>query len=537
MRRGCPACCIATCIAIGRCQIHNASPILKFVDDNMPEACRKGAVKSVMDYEVIIGLEVHSQLLTRSKMFCSCSAAYQDAPPNTVVCPVCMGMPGVLPVINRRAVEFVIRTGLALDCTIATYTKFDRKNYPYPDLMKGYQISQYDEPIASKGSLSIQVDGHEKRVGVTRVHLEEDVAKLFHRAEQHGEGYSLLDINRAGVPLMEIVSEPDMRSPEEARSYLTRLHSILRYIDVSTANMEEGSFRCDANISVRPSGTDKLGTKVEVKNMNSFRAVYRALQYETERQFRAMSEGERIVQETRGWLENPGVTVSQRSKEYASDYRYFPEPDLPPLAIVPLWVREIQESLPELPQARKDRFVLDYGLSEYDAGLLTSSRARADFFETIMKLKPLKGQPHRRLAKTISNWMLGEWSPIIDLSEAELEEHNVNLNHYIELLDLIDEGILSTSMARTVSQEMINTGRSPQQIAEEGGMVQISDTDSITPAIEEALKGNPKPVSDYLNGKETAMRFLVGQVMKITRGKANPQLVSSLLKEKLEALR
>ena len=302
-----------------------------------------------MNYETVIGLEVHAQLLTRSKMFCSCSASYQYAPPNTVVCPVCMGMPGVLPVVNRKAVEHVIRTGLALGCQISHYTKFDRKNYPYPDLMKGYQISQYDLPIAHDGTMPIEVDGASREAGITRVHLEEDVAKLLHRTEEFGEGYSLLDINRAGVPLMEIVGEPDLRSAEEARAYLVQLHTILQYIDVSTANMEDGNFRCDANISVRPKGDETLGTKVEIKNMNSFRAVHRALEFEAERQVAVIESGGRIVQETRGWVEGDGVTVSQRTKEGASDYRYFPEPDLPPLEVSSEWVSEIGASLPELP--------------------------------------------------------------------------------------------------------------------------------------------------------------------------------------------
>ena len=498
---------------------------------------RRGGLSRTMRYEVVIGLEVHSQLLTRSKMFCSCRAAYQDAKPNTFVCPVCMGMPGVLPVINRRSVELVIRTGLALGCTISGMTKFDRKNYPYPDLMKGYQISQYDEPIATDGRLTIQTDGGAKEVGITRVHLEEDVAKLFHRTDETGEPYSLLDINRAGVSLMEIVSEPDMRSPEEARSYLVHLHSILRFIDVSTANMEEGSFRCDANISLRPRGATDLGSKVEIKNMNSFRAVYRALQFESERQSLALDGGERIVQETRGWVEEPGVTVSQRSKEYASDYRYFPEPDLPPLVISPELVRQVRESLPELPEARKIRFIEQFGLSEYDAEQMTSTRARADFFERIMRLSPASGDGRNELAKTVSNWMLGEWLPVVDLAEDEREERGVQPEHYLELLDLIEEGTLSTTMARKVSREMMESATSPRQIARESGMVQISDSDAILSAVEEAVQGNPDPVSDYLNGKETAARFLVGQVMKATRGKANPQLVSTLVKEKLESLR
>ena len=489
------------------------------------------------EYEVVIGLEVHAQLLTESKMFCSCSAGYQDAPPNSFVCPVCMGMPGVLPVINRRAVELVIRTGLALDCTINRHTKFDRKNYPYPDLMKGYQISQYDQPIASNGSLAIDVDGHEKRVGITRVHLEEDVAKLLHRAEEYGEGYSLLDVNRSGVPLMEIVSEPDMRRPEEARSYLMRLRSILQYIGVSTANMEEGSFRCDANISVRPQGSAELGPRAEVKNMNSFRSVYRALQYEAERQVRAAGEGERIVQETRGWVENSGITVSQRTKEHAHDYRYLPEPDLPPLVIDPGWVEEIRESLPELPQARKARLVEQYGLPEYDANLLTASKATAGFFEAAMEAKPLAGEARQELAKSVSNWILGELSRLLNLTGMEITGVKLQPQHLIELLELVDAGTLNTSMAKTVFEEMFNTGMSPKQITEASGMVQIRDTDAIASAVDQAIARNPQPVGDYLKGKETAMRFLIGQVMKATHGKANPRQVSELLKEKLESLR
>ena len=358
-----------------------------------------------MNYETVIGLEVHAQLLTRSKMFCSCSASYQNAPPNTVVCPVCMGMPGVLPVVNKRAVEYVIRTGLALGCHISHYTKFDRKNYPYPDLMKGYQISQYDLPIAHDGSMPIEVDGASRDAGITRVHLEEDVAKLLHRTEEFGEGYSLLDVNRAGAPLMEIVGEPDLRNAEEARAYLVQLHTILQYIGVSTANMEDGNFRCDANISVRPRGDEALGTKVEVKNMNSFRAVYRALEFEAERQVAVIEGGGRIVQETRGWVEADGVTVSQRIKEGASDYRYFPEPDLPPLEISSEWVSDIGASLPEMPHSRKARFMDDLGLPEYNARLLTANRETADYFEAALESK---SDVSPAFARAVSNWILGE---------------------------------------------------------------------------------------------------------------------------------
>ena len=470
-------------------------------------------------------------------MFCSCGAGYQDAPPNTVVCEVCMGMPGVLPVINRRAVEIVIATGLALECEISQYTKFDRKNYPYPDLMKGYQISQYDQPIATGGGLEIEVNGHEKRIGITRVHLEEDVAKLFHHAGPDGEAYSLLDINRAGVPLMETVSEPDMRAPEEARAYLTSLHAILRYIGASTANMEEGSFRCDANISVRPRGSQEMGTKVEVKNMNSFRSVYSALEFETERQSRLAKEGEPIVQETRGWVDARGVTVSQRTKEYASDYRYFPEPDLPPVAIDREWVDDVRSGLPELPAARKARFIQRYELPLYDARLLTATKAYADYFEAALEARTLDGQRQHDRAKTVSNWMLGEFARLLNTAGTEVEDAKVPPLHLVELLDLIDEDTLSTGMARTVFEEMFETGRPPKGIAETAGMVQISEAEAVRPAVDEAIANNPKPVADYLGGKEPAMKYIVGQVMRITRGKANPQLASKLVKDKLDSMR
>ncbi|MEK7777810.1 MAG: Asp-tRNA(Asn)/Glu-tRNA(Gln) amidotransferase subunit GatB, partial [Chloroflexota bacterium] len=376
-------------------------------------------------YETVIGLEVHAQLLTRSKMFCSCPADYVQGSPNTAVCPVCLAMPGVLPVINRRAVEYVIMTGLALNATIAQNTQFHRKNYPYPDLMKGYQISQYDEPIALGGWLTIDVNGGQKRVGITRVHLEEDVAKLQHRQDAQGEGYSLVDVNRSGVPLMETVSEPDMRSPEEARQYLLNLRAILQYLGVSTGNMEDGSFRCDANISIRPVNSTQLFTRTEIKNMNSFRAVYRALEYEAERQSRVVEEGGRVVQETRGWVDERGVTVSQRTKEFAHDYRYFPEPDLPPLSISREWVEEVRARLPELPGARQDRFVAQYGLSLYDASLLTASKATADFFEDGLKAKETQPREVTAKAKAIANWMLGDITGLLNASGLEMENAKV----------------------------------------------------------------------------------------------------------------
>ena len=500
----------------------------------LPNASVRGVFVR-MDFEAVIGLEVHAQLLTRSKMFCGCSAEYQDAPPNAVVCPVCMGMPGVLPVINRKAVEHVIRTGLALGCEIAEYTKFDRKNYPYPDLMKGYQISQYDMPLAANGALRIEADGAERTVGVTRVHLEEDVAKLLHRTETFGEGYSLLDVNRAGTPLMEIVGEPDLRSAEEARAYLTELHSILRYIGASAANMEEGNFRCDANISVRRRGDEALGVKVEVKNMNSFRAVFRALEYEAIRQVEVVEGGGRVVQETRGWVETEGKTVSQRVKEGASDYRYFPEPDLPPLEISRGWVSEIAESLPELPRARRERFVGALGLPEYDAALLTASRETADYYEAALAAK---GEaPSAEFAKSVSNLMLGEMARLLNLSGESISDVKIAPPRLAELQTMVDDGTLSATMAKTVFEKMFESGRAPREIARSEGLAQISDESAVESAVADAIAANPEAAQAYLDGKRQAMGFLIGQVMKATRGKANPRIASRIAQEKLEAMR
>ena len=489
-----------------------------------------------MDYEIVIGLEVHSQLLTQSKMFCSCAAGYQDADPNTVVCEVCMGMPGVLPVINERAVALVIATGLALGCTIQPHTKFDRKNYPYPDLMKGYQISQYDMPIATAGCLAVQLEGGARRIRITRVHLEEDVAKLQHRDGPDG-GYSLLDVNRAGVPLMEIVSEPDMRSPEEARAYLTKLRTILRYIEASTANMEQGSFRCDANISLRPISSEELGIKVEVKNMNSFRSVYNALVYEAERQSRVLDEGGSVAQETRGWVEDRGVTVSQRSKEYASDYRYFPEPDLPPLSIEQSWIDDVQGGLPELPDSRAERYAADYGISADVAGVLTASRSTSDFFESVLAAGAAEGPALQSLARSAGNWIVGELARLLNSRGRPIEDLAFEPVRLVELIRMVDDGTLSTSMARTVFEDMFESGDAPGAVAKRRGLVQISDEGAVQAAVDEAIEGNPQPVADYLGGRDAALGFLVGQVMRITRGKANPQVAGDLLRQRLESMR
>ena len=490
-----------------------------------------------MEYETIIGLEVHVQLLTQSKMFCSCRADYQAAPANSLVCPICLGMPGVLPVINKRAVEHTIMTGLALDCPISKSTKFDRKNYPYPDLMKGYQISQYDTPIAGNGYLEIDADGYIRRVGITRVHLEEDVAKLQHVNETGGEPYSLVDVNRSGVPLMEIVSEPDMRSPDEAHRYLTRLHSILQYLDVSTGNMQDGSFRCDANVSIRPVGSTELMSRVEVKNMNSFRAVHNALKHEVVRQTRVVEDGGTVAQETRGWVEERSVTVSQRSKEYAHDYRYFPEPDLPPLVIDPAWVDEIRARLPELPAQRRSRFMSQYGLPLYDANLLTGSRATADYFEDCLALRQPTPDLLRARAKGISNWILVELGRLLNLADVAISDALVTPAHMVGLIELIDSATLSSTLAKTVLEESFDTGKMPGDIVKERSYVQISDPSVVELAVEEAIKSNPQAVSDYLGGKETAGKFLIGQVMKNTQGKAKPALVNELVKKKLEAIK
>jgi aspartyl-tRNA(Asn)/glutamyl-tRNA(Gln) amidotransferase subunit B len=482
-----------------------------------------------MEYETIIGLEVHAQLLTKSKMYCRCSADYAAAPPNTHVCPVCLGMPGVLPVINQQAVEYTIMTALALNCTISDYTKFDRKNYPYPDLMKGYQISQYDTPISHDGWLNIEVDGKEKRIGITRVHLEEDVAKLLHRTAG-GQSYSLVDVNRAGVPLMEIVGEPDLRSPEEARQYLIKLRSILQYLGVSTGNMEEGSFRCDANISIRPRGNSQSLAKVEVKNMNSFRAVYLALEYEAKRQRKMAEEGKRLAQETRGWVEEKGATVAQRSKEYAHDYRYFPEPDLPPLVLSRKRVEEIRSRLPELPEARRERFISQYGLPAYDANLLTGTKAVADYFEDCLK------RSKAEQAKELSNWILGEVSRIINANNIDIAEfeRRVSPERLSKLTDLIVKGDITGTIAKPVLEEMFNTGKTSGEIIAEKGLTQISDTRQLEETIREVINSNARAVADYKAGKKESLKFLVGQVMRATKGRANPGVVNELLEKKLE---
>ncbi|MFC1865111.1 Asp-tRNA(Asn)/Glu-tRNA(Gln) amidotransferase subunit GatB [Chloroflexota bacterium] len=488
-----------------------------------------------MNYETVIGLEVHAQLNTTSKMFCRCGTDYIDAAPNSHVCPVCLGMPGVLPTINRQAVEFTIMTALALNCPVSDYTKFDRKNYSYPDLMKGYQVSQFDAPIGNMGWLNIDVDGQTKRIGITRVHLEEDVAKLLHRAALEGKAYSLVDVNRSGVPLMEIVGEPDLRSSEEARQYLIKLRSILRYLGVSTANMEEGSFRCDANISIRPEGSQELLSKIEVKNMNSFKAVYKALEYEAERQRKVLAAGGRLAQETRGWLDAENKTVSQRSKEYAHDYRYFPEPDLPPLMFERETIEEIRAKLPELPEARHDRFMSDFKLSRYDADLLTASRSMADYFECCLETQELEKLTQPEKAKAIGNVLLGEVSRIINNNNIEINafETRVSPARFIRLLELNAAGTVNTATMKSVLEEMFESGSNADDIIKAKGLNQIRDSAEIEQIAAKVIQSNPDAVADYAAGKQQSLKFLVGQMMKETRGRANPAMAAELLKKKL----
>ena len=483
-------------------------------------------------YETVIGLEVHVQLLTERKMFCSCSAAYADDAPNTHVCQICMALPGVLPVINRRAVEYTVMAALALNCQIPDFSKFDRKNYPYPDLLKGYQISQYDLPLSKDGWLDIEVDGQPpRRVRIERCHLEEDTARLTHRTDGSGETYSLIDMNRAGVPLMEIVSAPDMRSPEEAKAYLVKLRQILRYIGVSKANMEEGNFRCDANVSLRPAGSSEYGAKVEVKNMNSFVAVESALRFEIERQTRELDAGNRIAQETRGWVDDH--TVSQRSKEQAHDYRYFPEPDLPPVALTAAEVDAIRARLPELPDAKLRRFEEQYGISRYQAVLLAETQASADYFERATATAPAGGDA-AAFAKHVSNWILGDLRRLSHADGIDVSATKVTADALGALVALVDAKTITGSAAKTVFEEMFKTGKQPGDVVKALGLEPISGDDEIGAIADRIIEANPKPVSEYRAGKKEALKFLVGQAMREARGRANPATLTEILSSKLD---
>jgi aspartyl-tRNA(Asn)/glutamyl-tRNA(Gln) amidotransferase subunit B len=452
-----------------------------------------------------------------------------------------MGLPGTLPVINKSAVEAVIKTGLALHSYITEHTKFDRKNYPYPDLMKGYQISQFDLPVCVGGYIELDIDGEIRRATITRVHLEEDVAKLFHRTDAAtGEGYSLVDVNRAGMPLMELVGEPDLRSAEEARQFLTKYRAILQYIGVSTANMEEGSFRCDANVSIRPKGSKELMGKVEVKNMNSFRAVQRAIEYEIERQNKLVLDGGRVAQETRGWVEDRGVTISMRSKEFAHDYRFFPEPDLPTLTISRAWVEGLAERLPELPEVKKQRYIDTYGLSGYDAEQLTVAPTMARYYEnTLQEWAARQGgvTASNGTAKAAANWTITELGRLLNASGGSIEESPLIPAFMVDLLELLEKGTVGTAQAKIAIEQSFSSGKSPRVIVEEMGLAQISDTSALGSVAAEAIEANPQAVQDYISGKESSVKFLVGQVMKATQGKANPSLVAEAIQEQLQALK
>lgn len=490
-------------------------------------------------FEPVIGLEVHAQLLTQSKMFCSCPADYQKAPPNSLTCPICLGLPGALPVINRAAIQAVIMTGLALNSEISPNSKFDRKNYPYPDLMKGYQISQYDFPICVGGYLGINIGGLEKQIKLTRVHLEEDVAKLLHRVDpKTGDQYSLLDVNRSGVPLMELVSEPDMRSPEEARQYLIELRSILQYLEVSSGNMEEGSFRCDANVSVRPKGSGEFFNRVEIKNMNSFRSVFKALEYEVDRQVDLVRKGAPILQETRGWSEERAATFSMRSKEHAHDYRYFPEPDLPPIRISETWIQEISENLPELPSVRKTRLQDHHGLPDYDANTLTMAKHMADYYEQTVgylgdREPGLSDEEFHRASKLAANWILTDLTRLLNAAALDLEESPMGPFRMADFLSVVFRGSINGAQAKRVLDEMFASDSDSADAIKRLGISQLTDILEIETVVDAVLKENEQAVRDFQAGKSNAIKFLVGQVMKVTQGTVNPSTADRLIREKL----
>jgi len=475
-------------------------------------------------YETVIGLEVHVELHTRTKIFCGCSTSF-GAPPNTHTCPVCLGHPGVLPVLNRQAVEYAMKAAMALNCEIATDAKFDRKNYFYPDSPKAYQISQYDQPIGQNGWIDIEVNGETKRIGITRVHLEEDAGKLTH---VDGGMASLVDFNRVGTPLIEIVSEPDIRSPEEARLYLEKLRAIMLYCEVSDVKMEEGSLRCDANISLRPYGQEKFGTRTELKNMNSFRSVQRGLEYEQWRQADILDSGGEVVQETRRYDDESGKTFPMRGKEESHDYRYFPDPDLVRLHIDDEWKARVRASIPELPDSRKARYVRDYGLPTYDAEVITASKQLADFFEDSLN--------YTKDAKAVANWIMGDLLGYLNANNLEFSQVKVTGRGLGEMIGLIEKGTISGKIAKTVFREMLETGKSPQSIVEEKGLVQINDEGAIKAVVEKVVANNPQSVADFKAGKEKAIGFLVGQVMKETKGKANPGLVNKLIVDAINSL-
>jgi len=475
-------------------------------------------------YETVIGLEVHVQLSTATKIFCGCPTSF-GAPPNTNVCPVCLGLPGALPVLSREAVELAIRASLALNCRIRPQSRFARKNYFYPDLPKGYQISMYDEPLAECGFVDIVIEGTPRRIGVTRVHMEDDAGKNVHEGFRDSDRYSYVDLNRSGTPLIEIVSEPDMRSSSEAYAYLTEIKQVLQFVEVSTCDMEKGHLRCDANVSVRLHGAEKLGTKVEVKNLNSFRFLKEALDYEVVRQIGVVEGGGHVKQETRLYDPDMGETAGMRSKEEAHDYRYFPEPDLVPLRVGERWLARIRESMPELPAHKRERFTLEFGLREYDAEVLTQTRAVSEYFETAARVS---GDP-----KTAANWVMGDLMGLLKSEEKDISESPVSAEHLGELVKRIANGELSGKLAKQIFPKMFSTGEGPAAIVEREGLKQIGDTAALGKIVADVIAANPKQVEQYRGGKATVLNFLVGQAMRATRGQANVALVTELLKQKL----
>ena len=475
-------------------------------------------------YEPVIGLEVHVQLLTRSKIFCACSTRFGD-PPNSNTCPVCLGLPGPLPVLNREAVTMALKAAIGLNCQVNPFSRFARKNYFYPDLPKGYQISQYDQPLAEHGWLAIDSGGARKQIGITRVHLEEDAGKSLHEGFPDSNSMSYIDLNRSGVPLIEIVSDPDLRTPDEAYTYLSRLKTLMLYLEVSDCNMEEGSLRCDANVSVRPRGAEKFGTKTEVKNVNSFRFIQKALAYEINRQIEVLERGGQVIQETRLWDSREQRTYGMRTKEFAHDYRYFPEPDLPPLVISEAWLEEARRSLPELPQAKEDRFVAQYGLPRQDAQLLASSRVTADYFEEVARLS---GEP-----KLSANWVINDLAFVLEKHGKSLPENAIPPANLAELVGLVARGEITGKIGKEVLEAMAQSGLKADKIIAEKGLAQISDNGQIAAVAREIMAANPKQVGQYRGGKTATLGWFVGQVMKATRGQANAQIVQEVLKREL----
>ena len=481
-----------------------------------------------MKEEVVIGLEIHIQLMTKAKIFCQCSTDYIGKEPNTNTCPVCLGLPGSLPVLNKKVLEFAVRTSVALNCKINQVSRFHRKNYFYPDLPKAYQISQYDTPLGINGYMEISLpESTEKRkIRITRVHIEEDAGKLVHEGDITFSSYSLADYNRCGIPLAEIVTEPDFRSPEEAQIFLVKLRSIVQHLGVCDGNMEEGSMRCDANISLRDAKTGALGIKVEIKNVNSFKAVKKALQFEVDRQKKLLAEGEKIMQETRHWDESKFITVSMRSKEEAHDYRYFPEPDLLPLKVDLKMINNIRKNLPELPEVRRKRFIKDYQIPEYDAEILTSSKALGDYYEKAVSLYSN--------SKVLSNWIMGELIRYLNEEKVEIKDSPVSPEKLVGMLKLMDEGIISGKMAKDVFEKMFKTGKDASQIVKESGITQITDENELIKIVDKVVNENPKSVEDFNQGKEKALNYLVGQVMRYTKGRAKPDFIFEAIKQRVK---